>query len=381
MKQTELLKKLLPGFLPLFVFIIADEFWGMKVGLVVALLIGLGEMGFTWFREKRLDRFVLLDTALLVALSGISILLENEIFFKLKPALIELILCAILGVSVFSSVDIVGAMTRKYMKGVEMNEVQVVLFKRNLLNLFYIVVAHTGLVFYSAFYMSKEAWAFISGGLFYILFIIYFGFEFFRNRKLTRKNITESLISPFENEEWLPVVSEDGKVVGKAPRSLCHNGDKILHPVVHLHVFNPHGHIYLQKRPMQKLVQPGKWDTAVGGHISFGEDLETALRREAFEEIGLENFSAKSLGSYRWDSDIESELVYYFVSYDFQQPVLVFEIWRENILPHLFFNLRRAPEFTLDNLVAVQFYFLKIVGYKVINQFRLNIAIPSVAAK
>ncbi|HEY3388452.1 MAG TPA: NUDIX domain-containing protein [Prolixibacteraceae bacterium] len=319
MKQAELLKKLLPGFIPLFVFIIADEFWGMKVGLIVALLIGLGEMGFTWYREKRLDRFVLLDTALLVALSGISILLDNEIFFKLKPALIELILCVILGVSVFSSVDIIGAMTRKYMKGVEMNEVQEALFKRNLRNLFYIVVVHTGLVFYSAFYMSKEAWAFISGGLFYILFVIYFGFEYFKNRKLARNSNPGSSVSQFEDEEWLPVVDEDGKVIGKAPRSLCHKGDKILHPVVHLHVFNPNGHIYLQKRPMQKLVQPGKWDTAVGGHVSFGETLETALRREAYEEIGLENFSAKPLGSYRWDSDIESELVYYFVSYDFQK--------------------------------------------------------------
>lgn len=319
MKQAALLKKLLPGFIPLFVFIIADEFWGMKVGVVVAVIIGLSEMGITWFREKRLDGFVLLDTTLLVALSGISILLDNEIFFKLKPALIELILCVILGVSVFSPVDIIGAMTRKYMKGVEMNEAQEALFKRNLRNLFYIVILHTGLVFYSAFYLSKEAWAFISGGLFYILFVIYFGFEYFRNRKIARNAIAESPVSPFENEEWLPVVEEDGKIIGKAPRSLCHKGEKILHPVVHLHVFNPNGHIYLQKRPMQKLIQPGKWDTAVGGHISFGEDLETALRREAYEEIGLENFSAKPLGSYRWDSDVESELVYYFISYDFQK--------------------------------------------------------------
>ena len=319
MKQTDLLRKLLPGFIPLFVFIIADEFWGMKVGVIVALLIGLGEMGVTWFREKRLDRFVLLDTALLVALSGVSILLENEIFFKLKPALIELILCAILGVSVFSSVDIIGTMTRKYMKGVVMNEVQEALFKKNLRNLFYIVIAHTALVFYSAFYMSKEAWAFISGGLFYILFVIYFVFEYFKNRKASRNINPESLTAPFEDEEWLPVVDEDGKIIGKAPRSLCHKGEKIVHPVVHLHVINPHGHIYLQKRPLNKLVQPGKWDTAVGGHISFGEDLQTALQREAYEEIGLENFSAKPLGSYRWDTDIESELVYYFLSYDFQK--------------------------------------------------------------
>ena len=329
MKQAELLKKLLPGFIPLFVFIIADEWWGMKVGIAVALLIGLGEMGYTWIREKRLDRFVLLDTALLVALSGISILLDNEIFFKLKPALIESILCVILGVSVFSSVNIIGSMTRKYMKGLEMNQAQEAHFKRNLRNLFYIVLVHTALVFYSAFYMSKEAWAFISGGLFYLVFFSYFGFEFFKNRRSIRK---QSVVNPafaYENEEWLPIVEENGSLIGKAPRSLCHRGEKLLHPVVHLHVLNPNGHIFLQKRPLEKLVQPGKWDTAVGGHISFGEDLETALRREAFEEIGLENFSAKPLGNYRWDTDIESELVYYFISYDFQKIRLHSEEVRE----------------------------------------------------
>ncbi len=317
MKQSELFKKLLPGFIPLFVFIIADEYWGMKIGIAVALLIGLGEMGYTWIREKRLDRFVLLDTALLVALSGISILLENEIFFKLKPALIETILTAILAVSIYSPLDLIGTMTRKYMKGVEMNALQETVFKRNLKNLFYIILAHTLLVYYSAFFMSKEAWAFISGGLFYILFGLYFGFEYFKTFKSRRNSQPENFSTPFDGEEWLPVVDEIGQIIGKAPRSLCHKGEKILHPVVHLHVLNSNGHIYLQKRPMEKLIQPGKWDTAVGGHISFGEDLQTALRREAFEEIGLENFTAKSLGSYRWDTDMESELVYYFLSYDY----------------------------------------------------------------
>ena len=275
MKQAELIKKILPGFIPLFAFIIADEIWGMKVGLAVALVIGIGEMAVTFIREKRFDRFVMLDTALLVILSGISILLENDLFFKLKPALLELILAAILGLSVFSSLDIVGSMTRKYLKGIEMTEVQEIIFRKNLRNLFYIILAHTAIVIYSAFYMSNEAWVFISGGLFYILFAIYFVVEFIRNRRKVKVNT----VQPFEDEEWLPVVDEEGKVIGKAPRSVCHNGEKILHPVVHLHVLNSNGYFFLQKRPLNKIVQPGKWDTSVGGHISFGEDLETALHR------------------------------------------------------------------------------------------------------
>lgn len=315
MKQAELIKKLLPGLIPLFVFIVADEIWGMKVGLVVALLIGVGEMMFTWIREKRLDRFILLDTALLVALSGISYLLENDLFFKLKPALLELILAAILGVSAFSSLNIVGSMTRKYMKGIEMNAVQEIMFRKNIRNLFFIILGHTALVIYSAFYMSNGAWAFISGGLFYILFAIYFGIEFIRNKRKAKADI----IHLYDDEEWLPVVDEEGRVIGKAPRSICHNGEKILHPVVHLHVLNPKGYFFLQKRPMHKLVQPEKWDTSVGGHISFGEDLETALHREAMEEIGLKDFTAKFVGKYRWNTEIESELVYYFISYDYQK--------------------------------------------------------------
>ena len=41
MSRVELLKKLLPGFIPLFVFIAADEIWGTKTGLIVAVGVGV----------------------------------------------------------------------------------------------------------------------------------------------------------------------------------------------------------------------------------------------------------------------------------------------------------------------------------------------------
>ncbi|MDO8929867.1 MAG: septation protein IspZ, partial [Bacteroidota bacterium] len=97
MSKSELLKKLLPGFIPLFVFIAVDGIWGTRAGLVAALVIGVAEMVWIWIKEKRFDRFVLVDTGLLMALGSVSILLDNDIFFKLKPGLVELILCAILG--------------------------------------------------------------------------------------------------------------------------------------------------------------------------------------------------------------------------------------------------------------------------------------------
>ena len=310
MNRTDLLKKLLPGFIPLFVFIAIDEIWGTTAGLVAALVIGVAELAWIGFREKRFDKFVLFDTVLLVVLGGVSILLENDIFFKLKPGLVELILCAVLAVSAFSSFNIVGLMTQRYMKDLQMNDTQLKQLRNSMKLMFFVFLFHTLLVFYSAFYMSKEAWAFISGGLFYILFGLVFLVEFLRQKRNQKVVVTE--------EEWLPLVDEQGRILGKAPRSHCHQGEKLLHPVVHLHVLNKNKALFLQKRPMDKLVQPGKWDTAVGGHISFGEKLEDSLKREAWEEIGLRDFSARLVKTYKWETEMEAELVYSFVTYDFK---------------------------------------------------------------
>ena len=111
-------------------------------------------------------------------------------------------------------------------------------------------------------------------------------------------------------QEIFPIVDESGSVTGSATRGECHGGSMLLHPVVHLHVFNSNGDVYLQKRPEWKDIQPGKWDTAVGGHIDYGETPEEALRREAREELGLTDFEPEFVDMYVFESLRERELVY-----------------------------------------------------------------------
>lgn len=111
-------------------------------------------------------------------------------------------------------------------------------------------------------------------------------------------------------EEKFPIVNEQGEVIGSATRGECHSGSKLLHPVVHLHVFNSKGDIYLQRRPDWKDIQPGKWDTAVGGHIDFGETPEEALQREVREELGITDFVPEPIAKYVFESQREKELVY-----------------------------------------------------------------------
>lgn len=110
--------------------------------------------------------------------------------------------------------------------------------------------------------------------------------------------------------EMFPVVDEDGNILGSVSRAEAHGGSKILHPVVHLHLFNSNGDLYLQKRPEWKDIQPGKWDTATGGHMELGESVAQALRREVGEELGITGFNPESLGHYIFESAREKELVF-----------------------------------------------------------------------
>ncbi|MGN0190925.1 MAG: NUDIX domain-containing protein [Candidatus Cryptobacteroides sp.] len=109
--------------------------------------------------------------------------------------------------------------------------------------------------------------------------------------------------------EMVPVVEESGLVVGRAARAYCHGGSRLLHPVVHLHIIDRDARLFLQKRSDSKDMLPGLWDTAVGGHVDYGEYLAEALLREACEELRLTRFNPIYIGTYPYRSETESELV------------------------------------------------------------------------
>lgn len=114
--------------------------------------------------------------------------------------------------------------------------------------------------------------------------------------------------------EWFPIVLPSGMVVGRSTREYCHGGSKPLHPVIHIHIIDRFSRIYLQKRSMRKDIQPGKWDTAVGGHVSYGESLIEAVYREASEELGFTEFNPIYLETYEFESSVEREMVNVFAA-------------------------------------------------------------------
>jgi len=107
--------------------------------------------------------------------------------------------------------------------------------------------------------------------------------------------------------ELFDIVNEDDQVIGQASRSECHGDPALIHRVAHVHVFNRRGELLLQKRSQQKDIQPGKWDTSVGGHLDRGETYLHAARREMAEELGLTGVPLTFLYASKIRNEVESE--------------------------------------------------------------------------
>lgn len=107
--------------------------------------------------------------------------------------------------------------------------------------------------------------------------------------------------------ELFEIVDDRGEVIGTAPRNVCHGNPALVHRAAHVLVFNPSGELLLQLRSMDKDIQPGRWDTSVGGHLAVGESYEDAAAREMGEELGIFGVRLEYLYDYPLRNEVESE--------------------------------------------------------------------------
>ena len=106
-----------------------------------------------------------------------------------------------------------------------------------------------------------------------------------------------SVFKPEEHPmEFLPIVNERGNIMGRALHLELHQGNKILHPAIHLHVVN------------------GKGETTrlYWWHVAFGDTPEKTLKRKMAETLGLSGVNPKLKRQYIRDAKTERELVYVF---------------------------------------------------------------------
>jgi intracellular septation protein A len=169
------------GVLPILIFVILDSVTTKKAAILSAMLLALGELIFTLVKYHTIDELTVLSVVLVALFGGLSIKKNNDVYFKLQPAILGFFFAAsFFFFYYFLDKPIFNFMIEKYFN----NDVEPFLHNRvpkgYFLELMRVlsrdlgwwILAHALLTAYAAFRMSKWWWFAIRVPFFYVIIFI-----------------------------------------------------------------------------------------------------------------------------------------------------------------------------------------------------------------
>jgi isopentenyldiphosphate isomerase len=116
--------------------------------------------------------------------------------------------------------------------------------------------------------------------------------------------------------EWVDIVDEQDRVVGRATRAEMRAGN-LLHRCVAIFCFDAdRRRVYVHRRTAHKDVFPNLYDMSVGGVVRAGEDYASAARREIDEELAIAGPVPELLFRHRYEGSLSrSHTAVYQVSW------------------------------------------------------------------
>lgn len=148
--------------------LVQDPLWAIGA----ALTLVLAQAVVIYARERRLDGFVLFDVLLIGGLGAVSLVSKNELFFKLKPAIMEVVIVPFFLVLALGGERLLSGYFGRFLgKGMALHP-QVLPLMRRLLGLMSVLVLlHAGAVVWAAYRADRQTWGWISGPGFYLVLL------------------------------------------------------------------------------------------------------------------------------------------------------------------------------------------------------------------
>ncbi|MDR1502762.1 MAG: hypothetical protein LBT43_09935 [Prevotella sp.] len=124
-----------------------------------------------------------------------------------------------------------------------------------------------------------------------------------------------NLVARLRKEEWIPIVTEKGEVTGKIAKNVSINmKNKFLHPVVRVALIS-NSKVYLQERPLNDILNPGKLDYPFEKYMLFNHEINLAARNSIRKMVGDEiDFSIKFLLKYVFENEDTRRLIFLFTA-------------------------------------------------------------------
>lgn len=80
---------ILADFFPILLFFVAYKVWGLMVATAVLIVATLAQVAWSYFRRGRVNRTLLMTAGLVLVFGGITLLLNDELFIKWKPTVVN----------------------------------------------------------------------------------------------------------------------------------------------------------------------------------------------------------------------------------------------------------------------------------------------------
>lgn len=172
---------LLGGILPVVLFTVIEEYFGIVWGLVAGMVSALFEVIWEWRKQGKVDGITWFGSGAMLVLGGVSLLTKEGFWFRMQPALLEGVMAAALIGSVGIGKPLLIAMARKQGTLDKVPPHILPMFENRMRGLTFRVglffLAHAVLATWAALHWSVAAWAALKGiGLTVSLFV-YMGIE------------------------------------------------------------------------------------------------------------------------------------------------------------------------------------------------------------
>jgi isopentenyldiphosphate isomerase len=293
-------------FLPLLIFLVVDEFFGMGLAWEISFPVALILLVYFYYNYNNIFTWHLISTGLFFSVGLISTIGHFFLTSDLVKSLsYEIVAATFFLVYLLFQQRIQQLLLKMISKLIPMtnnfSELNQVIWK--LFSLLLIYIFATLLLFYNQ----------LDGSIYQILLkYFYLGFIIFiAAYEILRVYLIRSkLIS----EEWWPIVNDQGRIIGSIQHLTSLNDQKkYMHPSVRVLIIDK-SMILLQKRSEESVVFPGLWDTAITNHVKMGESIEQCVDRTAVESYALSNFKYMYLSNYTIEVEKEHHYAFLFVS-------------------------------------------------------------------
>lgn len=149
------------GLLPIIAFTVIEEKYGPLYGLIAAMVFGIGELIFEKVKYKKISGITWMGNGLVIGLGIVSIFTQEGLWFKLQPAILELLFTGMLWVTQWMGKPMLVELSKKqnpelpeyfleFLKGINFR-----------FGIFFLIQA--ALATWAAFKWSTQAWAVLKG--------------------------------------------------------------------------------------------------------------------------------------------------------------------------------------------------------------------------